>query len=63
MSIKIMRIAKPMVFMAFAIFGFMREPFIFSMRRKSSRPPSSAGKGSKFMIARFMEISAVKESR
>ena len=47
----------------FATFGFMREPFIFSIRRKRNLPPSRAGKGKKFITAKFTDIIAAKDKR
>ena len=55
-------IAKPTILALLNNFGLIREPFIFSINKKKSRPPSSAGNGNKFMIARFTDMSAAKES-
>ena len=54
---------KPIALAVLAILGLIGEPFIFSISKKNNRPPSSAGNGIRFMIARFMEISAAKESK
>jgi hypothetical protein len=54
---------KPTILTALATFGFILEPLISSINKKKSRPPSSAGNGIKFMIARFTEIKAAKDKR
>lgn len=63
MSMSRIKIPKPIIFAIFANFGFIREPFIFSINKKKSLPPSNAGNGSKFIIAKFIEIRAAKDSR
>ena len=62
-SIKNIKTQKPTVFTVFATFGFMGEPLIFSINKKNNRPPSSAGKGTRFITARLIEIRAMKDNR
>lgn len=42
-----------------AVFGLIGDPLIDSIKIKRSLPPSRAGNGNKFIIARFIDISAV----
>lgn len=49
---------KPNAFTIFDICGLMGDPLITSINKKNNRPPSRAGMGSKFNIAKFMEIIA-----
>ena len=62
-TISVIKIAKPKVFIHLTIFGEIGRPRMASRKTKSSRPPSRAGKGIKFIIAKFIEIKATKEIR
>jgi hypothetical protein len=58
-TIRRIRRIKPAAFKVFAILGFIADPFIPSIKTKSNLPPSSAGKGNKFITAKLREINAV----
>ena len=62
-TINAIKIRKPIPFAMFVTSGFIGERFIVSMRMNNNRPPSSAGNGKRFMIARLMEIIAVRETK
>jgi len=62
-SIKKINRKNPIMLAVLATVGAMREPFIFSISKNNSRPPSSAGNGKRLIIAKFTEISAAKDTR
>ena len=62
-SIRRIRRAKPAVFTILKTFDEIRLRVIASIKIKNRRPPSSAGKGKRFMIDRLIDISAVKVSK
>ena len=57
--IKKIKTAKPILLTRFSVLGLIGEPFIFSIARNNNLPPSRAGKGKIFKIAKFKEIIAI----
>jgi len=57
---RVIRIMKNTIVMFCSTFAEMDLPFIFSINKNISFPPSSAGMGNKLKIARKMEIIPIK---
>ena len=62
-SMRKMRKAKPAVFKALKTRAEIERRVTISIATKSSRPPSNAGNGKRFITERLIEISAVKVRR